>query len=303
MDLDLFCVSRSLTNGVSKGIFERSAASCTHAARSAALFGAMPRGGRPAAIKAWTKDEDEALLKAVAVHGCKAWSAISCALPGRTGKACRERWFNHLNPALRPDEWTPAEDATLFGASCGIFDACSLRCLVAMPVVAVSSQKPQPPRIAFKRGTLCCPPRAKRTELACSLAAAERQTRGDAWVDIAKVLPGRTPEAVKARWDGTLVFRFMPSSVHHGGGTKRARVGWDGDDMVGDDGFHKASLASSVEWPVTAGGMASEEGRSSEDGSPPRLCLPTGNVIDDGTFCPDDELFLQARPPVRHRLQ
>ena len=63
----------------------------------------------------WTKDEDEALLKAVAVHGSKAWSAISCALPGRTGKACRERWFNHLNPALRPDEWTPAEDATLFG--------------------------------------------------------------------------------------------------------------------------------------------------------------------------------------------
>ena len=77
-----------------------------------------PRSGRPAGIKPWTKDEDEALLKAVAVHGCKAWSAISCALPGRTGKACRERWFNHLNPALRPDEWTPAEDATIFGAPC-----------------------------------------------------------------------------------------------------------------------------------------------------------------------------------------
>jgi hypothetical protein len=74
----------------------------------------MPPREQITAVMGWTKDEDEALLKAVAVHGCKAWSAISCALPGRTGKACRERWFNHLNPRLRPEEWTPAEDATLF---------------------------------------------------------------------------------------------------------------------------------------------------------------------------------------------
>ncbi len=131
-------------------------------------------------------------------------------------------------------------------------------------------------------------------------AAAERQRRGDAWVEIAKVLPGRTPEAVKARWDGTLVFRFMSSSLQHGGGTKRARVGWDGDDARTDgvDSFHETNLAGSVEWPVTASSAAADDGRSSDDGSPPRLCLPTGNVIDDGTFCPDDELFLHARPPV-----
>lgn len=81
---------------------------------------AMPPREQTTAIMGWTKDEDEALLKAVAVHGCKAWSAISCALPGRTGKACRERWFNHLNPRLRPEEWTPAEDATLFCTDCSL---------------------------------------------------------------------------------------------------------------------------------------------------------------------------------------
>ena len=92
----------------------------------------------------------------------------------------------------------------------------------------------------------------------------------------------------------------MPSSLQHGGGTKRARVGWDGDEARTNvaDSFHKTNLASSVEWPVTVGSGPTDDGQAAEDDSPPRLCLPTGNVIDDGTFCPDDELFLQARPPV-----
>lgn len=95
------------------------------------------------------------------------------------------------------------------------------------------------------------------------------------------------------------MFRFLPSSFQHGGGTKRARVGWDGDDAAVVDSLHETDLASYVDWPVTASKGATDAGGSSEDSSPPRLCLPTGNVIDDGTFCPDDELFLQARPPVR----
>ena len=53
--------------------------------------------------RSWSTEEDESLRGAVATHGVKAWSAVSCALPGRTGKACRERWFGHLNPALVPE--------------------------------------------------------------------------------------------------------------------------------------------------------------------------------------------------------
>ena len=159
-------------------------------------------------------------------------------------------------------------------------------------------------------------PRARaacRSLAACSRccplpASAERQARGDVWGDIAKVLPGRTAESVQERWEGMLAFKFMPSTVH-GGGTKRARVGWDGDDgmavqdmdLGGADGFNAA------EWPGGGGGGGggggAAEGGESDDGSPPRLCLPTGNLIDDGTFCPDDELFLHARPPVRVHMQ
>ena len=65
--------------------------------------------------RSWSTEEDESLRGAVATHGVKAWSAVSCALPGRTGKACRERWFGHLNPALVPERWSEPEDSTLFG--------------------------------------------------------------------------------------------------------------------------------------------------------------------------------------------
>lgn len=31
-------------------------------------------------------------------------------LAGRTGKQCRERWHNHLNPGIKKGDWTPEED-------------------------------------------------------------------------------------------------------------------------------------------------------------------------------------------------
>ena len=42
------------------------------------------------------------------------WSVIAAQLPGRIGKQCRERWFNHLDPDIKKGDWTPDEDAVLF---------------------------------------------------------------------------------------------------------------------------------------------------------------------------------------------
>ncbi|THU44292.1 hypothetical protein C4D60_Mb02t05870 [Musa balbisiana] len=64
----------------------------------------------------WTKEEDECIIKLVAKHGCKRWSIIAKSLSGRIGKQCRERWYNHLNPAIKKDAWTPEEEVTLIYA-------------------------------------------------------------------------------------------------------------------------------------------------------------------------------------------
>lgn len=58
----------------------------------------------------WSDDEDNALRKAVDCISNYNWSLISESLPGRSGKQCRERWANQLNPDLKHDLWTPDEE-------------------------------------------------------------------------------------------------------------------------------------------------------------------------------------------------
>lgn len=41
------------------------------------------------------------MIDLVAKLGAKKWSQIAAQLPGRIGKQCRERWHNHLNPAIK----------------------------------------------------------------------------------------------------------------------------------------------------------------------------------------------------------
>ncbi|CAN0190293.1 unnamed protein product, partial [Hapterophycus canaliculatus] len=44
------------------------------------------------------------------------WSVVASLLPGRLGKQCRERWFNHLDPSVKKTAWTSREDEVLFNA-------------------------------------------------------------------------------------------------------------------------------------------------------------------------------------------
>jgi hypothetical protein len=53
------------------------------------------------------------LIQLVQEHGPKNWSVIAASLNGRIGKQCRERWYNHLDPSIRKDPWTPEEDRVI----------------------------------------------------------------------------------------------------------------------------------------------------------------------------------------------
>jgi myb proto-oncogene protein len=64
----------------------------------------------------WSKEEDALIVELVRRLGARKWSLIARQLPGRIGKQCRERWYNHLNPAIRREGWAEEEDAIIVHA-------------------------------------------------------------------------------------------------------------------------------------------------------------------------------------------
>jgi len=58
----------------------------------------------------WCPTEDNQLIDLVRQYGGKHWARIASMLPGRTGKQCRERWCNNLDPSLKKGAWTGDED-------------------------------------------------------------------------------------------------------------------------------------------------------------------------------------------------
>lgn len=46
----------------------------------------------------WSGEEDHRLVSLVQEFGAERWVVIASKLKTRTGKQCRERWHNHLDP-------------------------------------------------------------------------------------------------------------------------------------------------------------------------------------------------------------
>mmetsp|Transcript_5167 Transcript_5167/g.7177 ORF Transcript_5167/g.7177 Transcript_5167/m.7177 type:complete len:257 (-) Transcript_5167:2067-2837(-) len=70
-------------------------------------------GRAPLTKSLWTKDEDETLLSLMEETKSKCWTLLAKQLHNRTGKQCRERWVNHLDPNINKNPWTAAEDLKL----------------------------------------------------------------------------------------------------------------------------------------------------------------------------------------------
>eukprot|EP00316_Scyphosphaera_apsteinii_P008549 CAMPEP_0119341052 /NCGR_PEP_ID=MMETSP1333-20130426/101550_1 /TAXON_ID=418940 /ORGANISM="Scyphosphaera apsteinii, Strain RCC1455" /LENGTH=450 /DNA_ID=CAMNT_0007352935 /DNA_START=51 /DNA_END=1403 /DNA_ORIENTATION=- len=65
----------------------------------------------------WTMEEDKKLLSLMQASQSKVrWSVIGAQMEGRSGKQCRERWHNHLSPAVSKSKWSAEEDRAIVEA-------------------------------------------------------------------------------------------------------------------------------------------------------------------------------------------
>lgn len=61
----------------------------------------------------FTPQEDATLARLVKVNGARRWDTIAKEMPGRTGRQCRDRFKNYLQPELVNGQWTDEEDRLL----------------------------------------------------------------------------------------------------------------------------------------------------------------------------------------------
>ena len=64
----------------------------------------------------WKEKEDKQLISLVSTYGPQNWTRIAEFIPHRSGKQCRERWHNHLNPNINKQKWSVEEDRILIEA-------------------------------------------------------------------------------------------------------------------------------------------------------------------------------------------
>ncbi|KAE9613817.1 hypothetical protein Lal_00016327 [Lupinus albus] len=64
----------------------------------------------------WRPAEDDKLRELVEHYGPHNWNAIAEKLRGRSGKSCRLRWFNQLDPRINRTPFTEEEEERLIGS-------------------------------------------------------------------------------------------------------------------------------------------------------------------------------------------
>jgi hypothetical protein len=179
-------------------------ASCVHASLQFPQDSDTPGQGTQKTGR-WTAAQDARLTELVAQNGPRNWSEVARQLQGHTEKQCRDHWFDNLNPALVKGSWTPEEDAIIIEwvRQNGPKNWSELAKLLPGRIGKQCRERwfyHLDPDVS----------QADWTPTEDAFIIRLHAQLGNKWETIASMLPGRTGNKVKNRWDTVSKKRFTP---------------------------------------------------------------------------------------------